>query len=465
MKVLYESWHVGALLLALAAPVVPTSASAVTVTDGAVVTTQLETDWVTVRPDAGDGISHACVAAFVAGANWRTCYDTFVELNLAAGNRMYQVGGQYRLFENQTYIGPRPLDTTTPAEAAAVVRLGDLLDRANDEELKQLREAVGETGGNVAMLADRLSAFEERLKTVENNLAGTIAINDTQATQIASNKETNKTQTTAIEDLEAFVDPLQTELNGQSLTDFVKEVAENPLGNELGDQTLTEFVEARVRDALPEATGTENPFEDELNGESLTEFVTRLVEETAPETTESSLMTSWLPGILLLLGAALISWLIFGRKKQDSDSQQYATKTDFESLKRKVGDGATKLQAVDEKVAQLEPRIDHTEVVAGTALSLASPLRFTETSDLNSLNHGTTSIWSAVDSKTRKHYVIEFKKNDDGLLEAPILRRAGQDGFVQPFKFNSVDKTIERLRLAHADGRLEECLKHKAKAS
>jgi hypothetical protein len=89
---------------------------------------------------------------------------------------------------------------------------------------------------------------------------------------------------------------------------------------------------------------------------------------------------------------------------------------------------------------------------------------FIETTDMSSLNYKATSTWGMVDTKTGKHYDVPFKKNKDGMIEVPILRRAGHPHYIQPFKFRSIEGTKNMLRVAHASIRLEECLRPESKA-
>jgi len=400
-----------ALALCVLMPMTTTVNAEVTVVDDTVISTEFGSPYVTLNVSNGYGVSDVCAAGFAAGANWVTCYNQFVPINEAAGNPMYMgPDGFYRLYENQNYIGPRPIVVNTPTEAAALVRLGDLLERATPDELAQLREAVEQTNGNLAELAGQLDAFEERLVRVETT-------NRDQDRRLDGIDTTNGDQDQRLDGIDAFVNPLQLEL---------------------GNQTLDEFVTARI----PVAE-------------------TVMVDESWPT-------WFWLLLVIGLMTLAAILWLLLAKKerKAEVEEEPYAKQSDLEALEGKVKEEAAKLNELDGKVAQLEPRLDHTEVVAGTALTLASPLRFTETTDLNSLENslstGLAFTWTAVDNKTKKHYVITFTKNGDGMIEAPILRRADQDDYIQPFKFQSVKKTEERIRLAHADGRLVKCLKNKA---
>jgi hypothetical protein len=173
----------------------------VTVVDDTVITTEFGSPYVTLNVSNGYGVSDVCAAGFAAGASWGVCYNQFVPINQAAGNPMYMgPDGFYRLYANQNYIGPQPIVVNTPTEAAALVRLGDLLERATPDELAQLREAVEQTNGNLAELAGRLDAFEERLVAVET---------------------TNGEQNQRLDGIDAFVDPLQLELGNQTLDEFV----------------------------------------------------------------------------------------------------------------------------------------------------------------------------------------------------------------------------------------------------
>lgn len=423
MQMLITQCRAAALSLCVLMPMATTVNAEVTVVDDTVITTEFGSPYVTLNVSNGYGVSDVCAAGFAAGASWGVCYNQFVPINQAAGNPMYMgPDGFYRLYANQNYIGPQPIVVNTPTEAAALVRLGDLLERATPDELAQLREAVGQTNGNLAELAGRLDAFEERLVAVETTngeqnqrLDAVETTNGDQNQRLDGIDSTNGDQNQRLDGIDAFVDPLQLEL---------------------GNQTLDEFVTARI----PVAE-------------------TVMVDKSWPT-------RFWVLLVIGLMTLAAILWLLLSKKKrkEKAEEEQYAKQSNLKALNGKVEDEATKLTALDEKVAQLGPRLDHTEVVAGTALTLASPLRFTDTSDLSSLNTGLMSTWTAVDSKTKLHYVIPFTKNDDGLLEAPILRRADQDDYIQPFKFQSVKKTEERIRLAHADGRLVKCLKNKAAA-
>lgn len=121
-----------------------TAASAITVVDDTVVTTQMGQSWVTIEPEAGEGIYHVCIPAFLGrdsdtiseeidelldgDGGMGECYDTFVALNLDAGNAMYQVDdGEYRLYLNQAYIGLRPLVATSSSEQALLELLDERL--------------------------------------------------------------------------------------------------------------------------------------------------------------------------------------------------------------------------------------------------------------------------------------------------------------------------------------------------
>jgi len=331
MKMLSNKLHVGwlAILLAFATVTTATAAEIVVVND-TVITTQAGSKWKTLNVSNGAGISDVCAAGFAAGANWRECYSEFVPVNEAAGNPMY-IGpdGLMRLFANQNYIGPEPIKVNTPAEAAALVRLGDLLERATDAELAQLREAVDATGGNIAMLASRLDEFEARLAAVEEEnrqqaeqiadieqvnanqseqIAGVEQVNGEQANQISDIVSINDSQTNRLNDIDGFIDPIKAELDGQ---------------------TLTEFVDGRIPAAQPVVA-------DEVAGNSLWLRLMALI-------------------ALLLALAALISVLVLGRRKADH--------SDLEDLKGKVGDRKTGLAAVHTKADDALARID--EVRAG----------------------------------------------------------------------------------------------------
>jgi hypothetical protein len=399
MNMLFKPLSAGALVMALGAFIMtPTHVAAVTVVDNTIISTQSNTPWVTILPGGDEGIWHICAAAFwsdpgtyLTNASWTDCYNTFVAENLAAGNSMYQTDGQWRLFKTQTYIGPRPSGSTTAADTAVVVRLGDLLERATDGELMQLREAVQGAGGNIVDLVSRLDAFEERLDAVE---------------------EVNGVQTERLDDIDAFVDPLKAELGGR---------------------TLTEFVGDRSNPTIPWWT---------------------LV---------LALVLLFLLGLAIFLLIKLVIWVLLRAEPKPQEPEPLATQADLESLKGKVEDEATKTAELGERVDELALQTEDNQVVAGTALKLASPLKFTKTTDLGSLNHGLPSEWTATSTKTRKHYVIPFTKNEDGMIEVPILRRAGHPHYIQPFKFTSIEGTENMLCMAHASGRLEGCLKHKPK--
>jgi len=402
MNMLLRPLSAGALVMALGAFVVtPTNVAAVTVVDNTVITTQSNTLWVTILPGGGEGIWHICAAAYwsdpvayLTSASWTKCYDTFVALNQAAGNRMYQIDGQWRLFKTQTYIGPRPSNMTTAADTAVVVRLVDLLERiqGNEEKLAQLELAVRAADGDITQLSSLLVMFEARLDAVE---------------------QVNDEQTKRLDDIDTFIDPLKAELGGR---------------------TLTEFVDNRSTPAIPWWTWV------------------------------LALVLLFLLGLAIFLLIKLVIWALSRTEPKPKEPEPLATQADLKSLKGTVGDEAVKTAELGGRVDELALQTENNQVVAGTALKLASPLKVTKTTDLGSLNHGLPSEWTAIDTKTRKHYVIPFTKNEDGMIEAPILRQAGLPRFIQPFKFTSKKATENMLCMAHASGRLEGCLKHKPKA-
>jgi hypothetical protein len=446
-------------IMTAALAIMTTTASAVTVVDDTVVTTQMGQSWVTIEPDAGEGIYHVCIPAFLnsdtiseenesldGNGGMGECYDTFVALNQDAGNTMYQKDGEYRLYLNQSYIGLLPLVATSSSEQALL----DLLDER--------------------LLAAQAAGVTPDVEALQTEFAGLVELAQEAAKQakLAAEAAASSASLAGLAAIAANQDAAQAD----SAATIAETAAETAGEAEVAAVEAATAAETAVSTIVElDSDGNITGLSPELQRE-IDAAITNVADgESATEVGILQTVASWplwfwallVGGLATLVG---VIWLLLAKKerKAEVEEEPYAKQSDLEVLNGKVEAEVDKLTALDGKVAQLGPRLDHTEVVAGTALTLASPLRFTDTSDLNSLNTGLTSTWTAVDGKTKLHYVIPFTKNDDGLLEAPILRRADQDDYIQPFKFQSVKKTEERIRLAHADGRLVKCLKNKAAA-
>lgn len=382
------------------------AAAAVTVVDETVTATQLGSPWVTIRVDDGWGVSDVCAAGFAAGSDWTECYEEFVPFNEVAGNPMYMGPDSYvRLYGGQDYIGPRPIEVNTPTEAAAVVRLGDLLERANPEELEQLREEIADMDGNIEELVSRLDAVEQ------TNIAQDRRLEDIEGAI--------ENQSGRLDDVENFVTPLEEELGGQSLEEFVV-------------------------DRVGSAQLTTTPLASWLTG-----------------------WPWWVPLAVILAVILLIIALVRRSKSKQKDlkSPQYATKADFESLKGKVEDEKTGLAAAHVKIDKTHDLASKAAQESRVATNLNLPDGWTLIGDLptqaglDDLDEGDSITMRFLHEKKGERKAVFTKasgaiKNAEGNMVAG-LKVAGITGLTKPIALrvtNMIGKVRNGIKSNHFVG-------------
>jgi hypothetical protein len=339
------------------------------------------------------------------------------------------------------------------------------LQATTEGQFNTLTERLNGMDGRIDVLKSDQDALQGRVEGLSGDVATAQSAAD-YAKTLAGGAITTANQAT--EAVKALRDELSTTVQAQVRTQLDARLnGENGLV-----QTMTANAETAATTAANNAVDAAKPEMAQVATDAATTEAKRVATDAANNAVkEATGWTSWsmlvsLAAVLIAASTAVGFGLLWWRSPKTDDAWAGTVAAHEESLNGEKG-LVQAHQALDEKhdslaaeVRDQDEGLPATHAMAATALASSSALVFDDTSDLKLVNEGKTAAWTMTDGHQR--YKVLFTKRDDDRFDWTPSRNADGTGTSEPVTFKSVENMQTKLRHAHANGRLHNCIVPKA---